>query len=172
MPLWQNGQPVAGVYTLPPGYGMFNGTSMAAPQTVGGAALLISAYKATHAGARPTAAALRNAIISSATYQSNLGAYEQGTGLLTVGAAWTHAQHGRAGAARRDRHRAGIDGSSADLLATPNVGVGIHDREGVVQGVNYTRTYTLTRTTGPNKAITFNLSGSATTGRSRPAATR
>src|SRR6185503_13073648 len=89
VPLWQNGQPVAGVYTLPPGYGMFNGTSMAAPQTVGGAALLISAYKATHAGARPTAAALRNAILSSATYQSNVGAYEQGTGLLTVGAAWT-----------------------------------------------------------------------------------
>ena len=35
------------------------------------------------------------------------------------------------------------------LLATPGQGVGIHDREGVVVGKHYTRTYTLTRTTGP-----------------------
>ena len=40
VPTWQVGQPVAGVYTLPPGYGMFNGTSMAAPQAAGAAALV------------------------------------------------------------------------------------------------------------------------------------
>jgi hypothetical protein len=34
------------------------------------------------------------------------------------------------------------------LLAKPNTGVGIHDREGVAAGQEYTRTYTLTRTTG------------------------
>ena len=32
-------QPVGGTYTLPPGYGMFNGTSMASPQAAGAAAL-------------------------------------------------------------------------------------------------------------------------------------
>ena len=155
-PQWQAGGPVAGTYTLPPGYSMFNGTSMAAPQTVGGAALLISAYKATHGGARPTAAALRNAIISSATFQSNLGAYEQGTGLLTVGAAWT--QLNAAGAAPRVvTGTVPVSTVLSGLLATPNVGVGIHDREGVALGVNYTRTYTLTRTTGPGNAIPFNL---------------
>ena len=72
-PLWQAGGPVAGTYALPPGYCMFNGTSMAAPQTTGGAALLISAYKATHGGARPTAAALRTAIMSSARFQPSSG---------------------------------------------------------------------------------------------------
>ncbi len=155
VPTWQNGQPVAGTYILPPGYGMFNGTSMAAPQTVGGGALLISAYKATHGGARPTAAALRNAIVSSATYQANLGAYEQGTGLLTVGAAWTLLNAGVS--TRNVSGSVPVSTVLSGLLATPNVGVGIHDREGVVQGVNYVRTYTLTRTTGPSKAITFNL---------------
>ena len=31
-PMWQAGGPVAGTYTLPPGYSMLNGTSMASPQ--------------------------------------------------------------------------------------------------------------------------------------------
>ena len=31
-PMWQAGGPVPGTYTLPPGYSMFNGTSMASPQ--------------------------------------------------------------------------------------------------------------------------------------------
>jgi hypothetical protein len=30
-PLWQAGGPVGGTYALPPGYSMFNGTSMASP---------------------------------------------------------------------------------------------------------------------------------------------
>ena len=41
------GGPVTGTYDLPPGYSMFNGTSMASPQSAGAAALLISAGKAT-----------------------------------------------------------------------------------------------------------------------------
>lgn len=32
VPTWQLGGPVAGTYALPPGYAMFNGTSMASPQ--------------------------------------------------------------------------------------------------------------------------------------------
>ena len=43
-------QPVGGTYTLPPGYAMMNGTSMASPQATGAAALLISAGKAQHHG--------------------------------------------------------------------------------------------------------------------------
>jgi subtilisin family serine protease len=155
-PLWQNGGPVAGTYALPPGYSMLNGTSMAAPQTTGGVALLISAYKATHGGARPTAAAIRSAVMSSATYQSNLGAYEQGMGLLSVGAAWTALNAGPAPHAVSGS--VPVSTTLSGLLATPNVGVGIHDREGVVQGQSYVRTYTLTRTTGPSKAVAFTLS--------------
>src|SRR5262249_11239147 len=36
-PTWQDGQPVAGTYTLPPGYSMLQGTSMASPQAAGSA---------------------------------------------------------------------------------------------------------------------------------------
>ena len=49
-PMWQNGAPVGGTYTLPPGYAMMNGTSMASPQATGAAALLISAGKQQHHG--------------------------------------------------------------------------------------------------------------------------
>ena len=45
---------------------------------------------------------------------------------------------------------------SGFLLPTPGVGSGIYDREGVA-GVPYTRTYTLTRTSGGNNPRTFNL---------------
>ena len=34
------------------------------------------------------------------------------------------------------------------FLATPGVGVGIHDREGVALGESYTAQYTFTRTSG------------------------
>jgi subtilisin family serine protease len=44
-PMWQPGGPLAGTYALPPGYSLFNGTSMAAPQATGVGALLVSAAK-------------------------------------------------------------------------------------------------------------------------------
>ncbi len=155
-PRWQSGGPVAGTYALPPGYSMFNGTSMAAPQAAGAAALLVSAYKATHGGARPTAAALRNAILSSADFQSNVGAYEQGAGLMDVAAAWSTLAAGPA--PRAITGSVPVSTVLSGLLAAPNTGVGIHDREGVVLGQKYVRTYTLRRTTGPKNAITHNVS--------------
>jgi subtilisin family serine protease len=146
-PLWQPGGPVAGTYGLPPGYSMFNGTSMAAPQAAGAAALLVSAYKATHGGARPTAAALRNALLSSADFEPSIGAYGQGTGMLAVAPAWQELNAGPAPYAISAT--VPVNTVLTGLLATPGQGVGIHDREGVVVGKHYTRTYTLTRTTGP-----------------------
>jgi subtilisin family serine protease len=149
-PRWQPGGPVTGTYTLPPGYSMLNGTSMAAPQAAGAGALLVSAYKATF-GTRPTAAALRSAIRSSAVYQPQLGAYEQGAGLFAVTAAWDQLRAGQ----RPHAITAAVPVSTvlSGQLATPNVGVGIHDREGVTLGVKYNRTYTLTRTSGPAKPV-------------------
>ncbi|WP_434438998.1 S8 family serine peptidase [Lentzea sp. E54] len=145
-PRWQSPGPVAGTYELPAGYSMFNGTSMAAPQATGAAALLVSAFKATHDGQRPTSAELRYAIQRSANFVSTLGAYEQGAGLFNTNAAWR----------LLDKHSVPdqvttsvpVNTVLSGLLATPNVGVGIHDREGVTAGQEYTRTYTLTRTTG------------------------
>ena len=56
-PLWQPGGPVAGTYTLPPGYSMLQGTSMASPQAAGAAALLVSAAKQTGVAEAAAAAA-------------------------------------------------------------------------------------------------------------------
>ena len=155
-PIWQAGGPVAGTYALPPGYSMFNGTSMASPQAAGAAALLISAAKQQNVQKQPDQ--LRQAITSSARYldPARIGAYEQGNGLLNVGAAWdllkTNIQT--------------VDISSSvpvntlitGFLATPNVGRGIHDREGVTLGQSYTRQYTFTRNSGGGGSTTYNLS--------------
>ena len=60
-PMWQPGGPVAGTYTLPPGYSMLNGTSMASPQAAGAAALLVSARASRPASSTsPTSSARRS----------------------------------------------------------------------------------------------------------------
>ena len=88
VPLWQNGQPVGGTYTLPPGYGMFNGTSMASPQAAGAAALLISAAKQDHHMPDYGAAQLRMAFNSTARFIDRYNASDQGNGLIDVDKAW------------------------------------------------------------------------------------
>ena len=69
-----------------PGYGMFNGTSMAAPQSAGAAALLLSAAKAR--GFTRSAAQLRNAFNSTARFIPGYNAADQGNGLIDVNRAW------------------------------------------------------------------------------------
>ncbi|WP_367135553.1 S8 family serine peptidase [Saccharothrix sp. HUAS TT1] len=152
-PQWQAPGPVAGTYELPAGYAMFNGTSMAAPQATGAAALLVSAYKAEHNGERPPVAALRNAIQSGAKWVSTLQAFEQGAGLFDTKRAWSQLNaHPETQAVSTS---VTVNTALSGSLATPNTGVGIHDREGVSVGEEYTRTYTLTRTTGPNRNQQF-----------------
>ncbi|WP_086662928.1 S8 family serine peptidase [Lentzea kentuckyensis] len=155
-PRWQAPGPVAGTYTLPAGYAMFNGTSMAAPQATGAAALLVSAFKAEHDGQRPTSAELRYAIQRSANFVSTLGAYEQGAGLFNTNAAWSLLD--KHGVPNKVTASVPVNTVLSGLLATPNTGVGIHDREGVTPGQEYTRTYTLTRTTGHDHLETWKVS--------------
>ena len=155
-PMWQPGGPVGGTYPLPPGYSMFNGTSMASPQAAGAGALLISASKANGNQSQP--AQLRQALYSSARYldPARIGAYEQGNGLIDVGAAWN--------LLKTNLQPVDILSSVpvntviSGFLATPHVGQGIHDREGVTIGTAYTRTYTFTRTSGGGGNKTYNLS--------------
>jgi subtilisin family serine protease len=87
-PTWQPGGPVAEAgYGLPPGYSMFNGTSMAAPQAAGAMALLLSAAEQTRLrNADP--AALRQAVYSSADYNWKVPAFLQGHGEIDVPEAW------------------------------------------------------------------------------------
>ncbi|HEX2174790.1 MAG TPA: S8 family serine peptidase [Nocardioidaceae bacterium] len=152
-PTWQAGQPLAGTYELPPGYGHFNGTSMASPQAAGAAALLVSAAKARNID--HSAAALRAAFQSTARFLDDLGAHEQGNGLIDTRHAWNML--------RQEPERIDVTMSVPvntildSFLATPGVGVGIYDREGVTVGDSYVREYTFTRTSGPDRSMRYKV---------------
>ncbi|KRC92089.1 serine protease [Terrabacter sp. Root85] len=155
-PMWETSSPVAGTYDLPAGYSMLQGTSMASPQAAGAGALLVSAAKQSGVQVKP--AQLREALTSSARYldPTRFGAYEQGNGLISVGAAWD--------LLKTNLKPVDISSSVAvhsllsGFLATPGRGEGIFDREGVAPGASYTRTYTFTRTSGGGGSRTYNLS--------------
>ena len=153
IPTWQNGSPVGGTYTLPPGYGMFNGTSMAAPQATGAAALLISAANARGAGHSPDQ--LRMAFNSSARFLSRYNASDQGNGLIDVGRAWDLLKGNLTPVGITSR--VAVHTLLSDFLQEPGFGPGIYDREGVTVGQAYTRTYTFTRTSGPNRPVLYHL---------------
>jgi subtilisin family serine protease len=155
-PMWQPGGPLAGTYALPPGYSLFNGTSMAAPQATGVGALLVSAAK--QAGAQHQPAQIRQALISSARYLTEgnrFKAYDQGMGLINVEAAWD--------LLKTNINTVDITGTVptntilSGFLVPAGVGTGIYDREGVNAGTSYTRTYTFTRNDGPGGAVTYNV---------------
>jgi len=160
-PLWQQIAGIQHVPPLPPGYTLANGTSMAAPQAAGLAALLESAAEQSGFAVQPEQ--IRQALMSSAEFLveddpqtgTRFQAYDQGVGLLNIDAAWE---------LLTQRIRTVTITSSvtvntvlSDLLATPDVGQGIHDREGVTAGTAYTRTYTFNRATGPRN-VTYNVS--------------
>ena len=154
-PLWQPGAPVVGTYTLPPGYAMMNGTSMAAPQATGAGALLVSA--AEQAGVQHQPAQLRQALRSSSRFLTNgYGAYEQGNGLIQVGAAWSLLAT-NAIKTTQITSSVAVNTVLSSFLATPGHGTGIYDREGVALGGDYTRTYTFRRTSGGAGTKTYNV---------------
>jgi subtilisin family serine protease len=154
-PLWLPGGPVAGTYALPPGYSMFNGTSMAAPQAAGAAALLISAAKQTGKQYEPLQ--LRQAINSSARLldTTRFQVFEQGNGLFDVGAAWnllaTNIKNTEISSS------VAVNTALSAFLKAPGFGVGIYDREGVTLGQSYTRQYTLVRTKGGSNLTNYTL---------------
>ncbi|MCT2587462.1 S8 family serine peptidase [Actinophytocola gossypii] len=153
IPTFMAGEPVGGTYELPPGYGMLNGTSMASPQSAGVAALLLSA--AIQRDVEHSPAQLRQALISTARFIPGYAAFEQGNGLIDTNKAWK--------ALRANIDTVDITSSVevntvlSDFLATPGVGTGIYDREGVTSGDRYTRDYTLTRTSGPAHPLTYKV---------------
>jgi len=155
-PMWQPGSGLP--YTLPPGYALANGTSMAAPQSTGAAALLISAAKAT--GVQHQPAQLRQAISSTARYITEgenapgdrFQPFDQGNGLFNVEDAWTLLSTAAGGVKTVDiQSSVATSTVLGPFLATANTGQGIYDRE----QLNATRTYTFTRTDGPGGAITY-----------------
>ena len=154
-PLWQAG--VGLPYALPPGYQLANGTSMASPQAAGVGALLVSA--AEQNGIQHQPAQIRQALMSSARYLTEgdrFQAFDQGTGLLDVGAAWTVLQ--KQGKTVEISSSVDVNTIIDGFLATPGKGQGIYDREGVTIDQDYTRTYTFRRTSGGGGTTTYNVS--------------
>jgi hypothetical protein len=152
VPTWQGGQCLS-TPNCGPGLGMFNGTSMAAPQASGAAALLLSAAEQVGVGHKPDQ--IRQAMRSSARFIPGYQAHEQGFGLINVGGAWDLLQQGVKTADINSAVATNTKLSS--FLATPGIGTGIYDREGVhPNDPAYTRTYTFTRADGGN--ATYNLS--------------
>lgn len=160
MPDWiASSSPAETGYTLPPGYSMLNGTSMAAPQATGAAALLLSAAK--QRGLAVTAADLRNAIYATADFTDGVEAIAQGRGQLDVRQAWTHLSQGVAADAVT------VDAPVCTILshqlATPHRGSGLFNgcapsAGGQVVGESRTYDLILNRTGGADTAVTYALS--------------
>ncbi|MEU3250224.1 S8 family serine peptidase [Streptomyces sp. NPDC006997] len=153
---WLPGGPVAEAgYSLPPGYSMLQGTSMASPQATGASALLLSAAK--RKGIELTPADLRTALTSTADHIRGVQAYEEGAGLIDIEDAWHAIRHGAT--AHEYTVKAPVDTAIDEFLKTPGHGTGVYDREGGLKaGQKKTYDVTITRTTGADRAVRHELS--------------
>ncbi|MFF9360821.1 S8 family serine peptidase [Streptomyces griseoluteus] len=153
---WLPGSPVAEAgYTLPAGYSMLQGTSMASPQAAGASALLLSAAKQKNIDLTP--AVLRTALTSTAHHIKGAQAYEEGSGLIDVVDAWTAIRLGAS--AHEYTVKAPVDTAIDYALKTPGFGTGLYDREGGLKsGQRKTYDVTVTRTTGADRAVWHLLS--------------
>ncbi|MFB7930800.1 S8 family serine peptidase [Streptomyces sp. NPDC056039] len=152
---WMPGAPVAEAgYTLPAGYGMLQGTSMASPQAAGAAALLLSAAKQKDIDLTP--ATLRTALTSTADHIKGVQAYEEGAGLMNIEDAWDSIRDDATSHAYTVK--APVDTAIDQFLKTPGFGTGLYDREGGLKaGQKKTYEVTVTRTSGADKAIRHEL---------------
>lgn len=152
---WLPGGPVAEAgYSLPAGYSMLQGTSMASPQAAGASALLLSAAKQKNIDLTP--AKLRTALTSTADHISGTQAYAEGAGLVNIPDAWDSIRDGVT--AHEYTVKAPVDTAIDFALKTPGFGTGLYDREGGLK-VGQKKTYdvTITRTTGADRAIRHEL---------------
>ncbi|MFI8202162.1 S8 family serine peptidase [Streptomyces sp. NPDC085937] len=152
---WMPGAPVAEAgYGLPAGYGMLQGTSMASPQAAGASALLLSAAKQKRIALTP--ATLRTALTSTAKHIKDVQAYEEGAGLIDVVDAWKAIRKGAT--AHEYTVKAPVDTAIDQFLKTPGFGTGLYDREGGLKaGQKKTYEITITRTSGPDRAVSHKL---------------
>ena len=155
-PGFERGQSIRGLFQLPSGYSVYYGTSSAAPMAAGAAALVVSAAK--QSGVPFDAARLKAALIGSARFIPRLAAHEQGNGLVQVGAALELLKKLQSAPTVLITSRAPVRTRLSCLLQTPNVGVGLYEREGWPIGAHGIRTITFTRTTGPGEPMTFTVS--------------
>lgn len=154
---WLPGSPVKeSGYSLPAGYSMLQGTSMASPQAAGATALLLSAAKQKHIELPP--ADLRTALTSTATQIKGVPAHAQGAGLINIVDAWKQIKK-QGAPAHEYTVKAPVDTAIDFALKTPGFGTGLYDREGGLKaGRKKSYDVTVTRTTGPDKKVEHKLS--------------
>jgi subtilisin family serine protease len=154
VPQWLKQPDVAEAgYTLPIGYAMFNGTSMASPQAAGAAAVLLSGTFAKEIPVTPKR--LRDAMYSSAKLFSSESVAGQGTGQVNVPGAWTLLQK-KANVADYTTD-APVCTPLSDFLAKPGRGTGVYNRCAAGEGgqvIGKAKTYgvKVTRTSGASAA--------------------
>lgn len=150
------GTAIPGLMQLPPGYNIAGGTSTATPTTAGAVALLISAAK--QSGVAWDSYRLRQALMTSGRWVSHLPSYKQGHGVVNIAGAWEALKAmDTSKVAIAITSRAPVRHATSHLLAEPNVGVGLFEREGWTAGDTGTRVFTFTRTSGPRGALPFTL---------------
>ncbi|MER5916361.1 S8 family serine peptidase [Streptomyces sp. NPDC001982] len=152
---WLPGAPVAEAgYSLPAGYSMLQGTSMASPQAAGASALLLSAAK--EKGIDLTSAKLRTALVSTADHIKGVQAYEEGAGRIDIVDAWESIKDDAT--AHDYTVKAPVDTAIDFALETPGFGTGLYDREGGLKaGQKKTYDVTITRTSGPDRPVWHEL---------------
>ena len=151
------GRAMAGLFQLPPGYTIAGGTSTATPTAAGAGALLISA--ARQAGIAIDPYRLKYAITRGARWVPHIAAYKQGNGVVNVSGAWEILEQLEAGAlAVEIEARAPVVTPYSHMLPTPHTGFGLYERSGWTAGGRGERTVTFTRTSGPSREMTFDVS--------------
>ncbi|MFF4789192.1 S8 family serine peptidase [Streptomyces sp. NPDC001276] len=153
---WLPGGPVAEAgYSLPAGYSMLQGTSMASPQAAGASALLLSAAKQKRIDLSP--ATLRTALTSTAKHIKGEQPHSEGAGLMDIVKAWKSIEQGAS--AHEYAVKAPVTTSLSWALKTPDFGTGLYDREGgLKKGQKKTYDVQVTRTTGPAGSVKHKLS--------------
>lgn len=141
-------------YTLPIGYAMFNGTSMASPQAAGAAAVLLSGTLAKEIPVTPKR--LRDALYTAAKPFKGESVAGQGTGQVNVPGAWSLLQ--KKATTADYTTVAPVCTPLSDFLATPGKGTGVYNRCGAGEGgqvLKKAKTYDVkvTRTSGAAKAV-------------------
>jgi hypothetical protein len=147
---------IPGLFQMPPGYAIVGGTSGATPTAAGGVALLISAAK--QAGIKHDPLRIKYAVSRAARWVPNIPPYQQGNGVINIAGAWEILKALNTREPLVITSTAPVKHSYSHLLAKPDTGVGLFERDGWKVGDSGTRTVVLTRESGPRGAMTFNLS--------------